>query len=181
MKSSGAGTGTRRVALVLCVAAAAALLVLVASLVTDFLFDYDELAESRRNVDSVRAGLMGRALMDAGGPRAKDGRLDVYRVLLASRDAANVPRDAATVAYICRSERWGKGPTPDDVLANDYSRFPYRRFRGSLPETRRPIPIVWDTVVDSTGRSLVGFSDGSAGYVTCEVLELTLERYEQSR
>ena len=42
----------------------------------------------------------------------------------------------------------------------NYSRFPYERWQGPLPD--ETVPVIWDHKPDPEGMRVVGFSDGVA-------------------
>lgn len=61
-----------------------------------------------------------------------------------------------------RSERLDSGPTKDEILDDDYTNFPWERYRGDGQLSgARPFPILWEREPGRDGLTLVALSDGS--------------------
>lgn len=108
----------------------------------------------RDDVDTATrlAGLVAAAAPEV--PLAKDGAIDVFRLVRQSTD------DPESWVALTRSLRFDRGPTRDQIESGDYSGFPYGRWRGTVPD--ETVPVVWDRKADSHGMRVVGFSDGTA-------------------
>jgi len=91
----------------------------------------------------------------------KDGALDVYRLV----------RCLEISGMILQSARSGNGPTAEEILRNDYTNFPWERYRGDGKLEGPPVPLLWEKMPDDHGGRLVALSDGSARYFDAEEFE----------
>jgi len=85
----------------------------------------------------------------------RDGAFDPY-------DFVKKGEIAGTNISVLRSQRSGVGPTEEEARADDYTNFPWERYRGERrPWDAPPFPLLRDKKPDEDGIVLVAFSDGS--------------------
>jgi len=109
--------------------------------------------------DVERAKQLVRMAVNGNAPAAGDGRIDIYRALLAS------VTDTEEMVDLCR--RAGRGPTLEQIRDGDYSAFPYERAEGAASELSGSMPVFWDRAATPKGSRLVALSDGAV-FVTSE-------------
>jgi len=102
-------------------------------------------------------------------PAAADGRVDIYRPLLAT------VRDADELVALC--SRSGQGPTLEQIRAGDYSQFPYQRAEGGASMENGSKPVFWDREPMPTGSRLVALSDCAVFLVTDEKFQAAMLNY----
>lgn len=106
--------------------------------------------------DHLTLRCLARLLADAQWPIANDGSVDVYKALL----TPDPHRKTSPPDYpkLVASDRFGFGPTMAEIQADDYSRFPYERFRGQVDGTT-VVPVLWDRLEPGVNEVMVVFSD----------------------
>ncbi len=101
--------------------------------------------------------VIGKVVLDA------EDRVDVY---LAVRRP-----DIATHYLAYWSSRSGTGPSTEEILDGDYSKFPYTRFKGRVTHGEHRVPLLWDRDPQPNGRRLVGFNGGTTKWMKEEDLQ----------
>ena len=100
----------------------------------------------------------------------KDGRVDVY-ALVGDIGPENFS--------IFKSERFGVGPTKEQIEKGDYSDFPYGRFSGKVEKGK--VPLLWDKKPDKQGGRVVGFNGGAVKWLPEAKVQELLEQYNQTQ
>jgi len=88
-------------------------------------------------------------------PLAKDGRIDVYRILRREQP------DTRQIQDILHSSRADAGPSIAEIEAGDYSNYAYQRHLGPIdPRSSERVPVIWERE-PTGGEQVVAYSDGS--------------------
>ena len=91
-----------------------------------------------QDINSVRNLASYLSLSGDPIPLAADGRIDVYIFV---RTGAIEGEDDLQV-YV--SALTGQGPTLEEMLAGDYTNFPYERYRGEVSPNELGVPLIMD-------------------------------------
>ena len=102
-------------------------------------------------------------------PAAADGRVDIYRPLLATI------RDENELVALC--SRLDRGPTLEEIRAGDYARFPYQRAEGGASMENGQMPVFWDREPTAGGNRILALSDCSVHLVSENRLQGHLLRF----
>ncbi|MCZ6571919.1 MAG: hypothetical protein ACE10D_05065 [Planctomycetota bacterium] len=109
-------------------------------------------------------------------PLAADGRIDVYIFVR----MGEIEGEDDLQVYV--SALTGQGPTLEEMLAGDYTNFPYERYRGEVSPNELGVPLLWDKQPcrgDSTGR-IVGLTQGRCVFMEEAELQALLCRHGQA-
>ena len=71
-------------------------------------------------------------------PLAADGRIDVYIFVR----KGEIEGEDDLQVYV--SALTGQGPTLEEMLAGDYTNFPYERYRGEVSPKEPGVPLLWE-------------------------------------
>ena len=71
-------------------------------------------------------------------PLAADGRIDVYIFVR----MGEIEGEDDLQVYV--SALTGQGPALEEMLAGDYTNFPYERYRGEVSPKEPGVPLLWD-------------------------------------
>ena len=80
------------------------------------------------------------------------------------------------------SARFGYGPAEAEIKKNDYSNFPYERFRSDgkpILGRAAQVPLIWDKQPDLKGGRLVGWSSGAVKWYPEARIQEMLKRFKQ--
>ena len=148
-------SGSRRFYLVILFACCAALI--------PFLIPKDQTPKRHGTAREVLQRLAGFLTDDlavaARTPMGEDGRLPVYQILL------GLGFHEQAVAAECTT-RFSGGPSPEQVLADEYTAFPFVRALGRLNEFRSVRPILWEAEPqDEKEGRWVAFSNATVRHI----------------
>jgi len=105
--------------------------------------------------DYGRLKIIANIISQRGAAVAPDGRVDVYKVVLA--EFGTMPR---FVVELCSSVRSESGATEREIEKGDYSNFPFERAKGAVVPNAAERPVAWDPAPQELGWRLVGLSNG---------------------
>ena len=112
------------------------------------------IAQKVEDTNNIRQ-MVGVMISD-GADAAPDGRVDVYKALLATTD------NPQQLVEICRGARTGKGATIEQIRGGDYSQFPFVRAKGTVTLEMTDRPLLWDAAPREDGERVVGLANGAA-------------------
>jgi len=127
-----------------------------------------------QDMDNMRALTALLLLYSLDGPPFKEGLVDVYALVR----KGDIPKDRYR---LLRSVRFDSGPTDEEIEKEDYTNFPYERFRGEWKRGGDDVPLLWDRKPDEKGGRLVGMSSGKVLYYFEVDIDTMLEKHGQKR
>ena len=89
---------------------------------------------------------------------APDGRIDVYQFVRSGEI------EGEDDLQVYGSEWAGQQPTLEEMLAGDYTNFPYERHRGEVSPKTLGVPLLWDKVSRHNGH-YVGCTQGRCAFM----------------